>query len=389
MFSKEAVETLDNLMLASDGILAYRAEHVMREPEAQTFVELAAILAPGYINGLPTVDGWGTPLKLATNRERGAMIYLASAGANKSFEMSDRDIFNIDRESAGENPDLGFDFVSSSADMIQYPRLGSVATDSSSRQPLKVLRLTVVRFGKLGRYIAVQGVVGNGKTSPFPSIEPNAVFTCKENPAVSVTAKESHGPLGAESRIGYLHPGELKAFRRIEQLDIPSLSQPCTISAELSFSETGGPPIKHEVLGDSRSLIDVTSDLSPAAAKSGEVINRVNAVKRMVLDNLSTSSDVRYEIRSDDPTALDITPLPFEATNKGLRDYFERYMSKYDWSSEDVNNAVGDAAHQIGEYIKVVEPGPEAAEWSQFRRRNFDTLKALAQKKLQNDNRNQ
>jgi len=384
-FSKEAIDTVDNMMLVTNGFLAYQAEHWQKLPEATNFQEVTTILSPVYISNLSQVDGWGIPFSVEVTPSRGVLRF-GSGGADKTLQSLNPEASPTD---AGQRDDPTLDFIASSSGIFQYPSLGAIATTQSPSIPLKVVRSTAVRFGERGRYVAIQGVVGNGSASAFASIQPLASITCAENPQSPLVTKKPEKILEPETRVPYLQPGMLQPFRKIVQLDLATLPQPCTLAASPAFHETGnGRPISHEVLGNTRSLMEGPAEMTSADATSGEVITHVNTVKRQILSEISERAGVSYEIKASDRLALDITPLPYEATTKALREHFTGFMSKKDWTQESVDSATVSASRQIADYLQTLSPGPESAEWTQFRHRNFAVLKLLAQKKLTQLNAN-
>ncbi len=379
--SKEAINTVESMMIVIDGFLGYNAEHFQKVPEVKTHSELASVLAPGYISEIPAADGWGNPFKLVVESSRGTM--LSSPGADKTFQLSDDQIKDLEEPTKGEDTNLGLDFVASTSNVVQYPALGTVAVEAAGSSPLKVFRTIVVRFGNRGQYVGVHGVVGNASTSPYPSVEAVPHLSCKENPSAPISSKKPEKMMPPEIRIDQLRPGMLRPFSVIVQLDLASMPTPCTVTATASFENTGGgPAIAHEDVGDTRLLTAPPAGMLAAGAKQGEIIARVNKVKRLILEGMSNGAGVSYDLKGH-PLASDLTPVPYDATTKGLRDHFTTLMAKDDWSREDVDAAVSAASAQIAEYMKTMTPGPEGAEWSQFRHRNFETLKALAQKKLE------
>lgn len=383
--SNEVVDTLDNLMLFSDGLLAYQAENWQQLPETSSYEELRTILAPGYIAQVPATDGWGTPFKLVADRERGTRYRFASPGGDKVYQMADKEILSVSDPSRGEVSNVNTDFISASDDVFIYPKIGSLATQEAPDARLVVARVTNVRFGVKGQFVAAQGVVGNASQSAIGSIEPVVAATCTEAPTKIVSDK-SKRLLTPDITVSNLQPGMLQPFRAVAELDLSALSQPCTLALEVSFHETGGRAIAHKVSGDTRQLLTPPGGLTASDAKEGEIVTHVNTVSRQILGDLSERSGVSYEIKASDPVALDITPVPFEATKKGLRVHFQTYMSKHDWTEADVAAAVDSATARLSTYLRDLTPGPESAAWSQFRRRNFEALKQLAQKKLEKEN---
>lgn len=383
-YSKEALETVDNLMIVGNALYAYRAENWQKEPEATSFAELRQALAPGYIGSLPANDGWGEPIKLVAEHNRGPRYMIASGGADKSFQMTDAEIVSVTTPELGEKNDLSRDFIASGNGVFIYPVLGTIAVGDNPPAPLKVVRLTVLRFGKRGEYAAVQGAVGNGSKNDFPSIQNVAKLFCKENPAAQLSVHKPEKILEPERRITYLKPGSVHPFRHLVELDLASLPSPCTLDGATTFEHLGGASIPHEVTGDARVLTNDLAAPSSTSARDGEVVSYVNKVKRLIYNDLVEVSGREYELETA-PMATDLVPVPSEAMAYQIRHHFQRFVSSDDWSPQDVDAASKKASEMIREYMQVIEPGPESAQWSEFRKRNFAGAKRIAQKKLMKD----
>jgi hypothetical protein len=372
---REAIETLDTLMAASAVLEANRSQRggFQPLPAVDNYPDLRSVLVPAYVAQLPATDGWGREIKVLTN-DSGHAWRLASAGADGVYQLSDESMATM-HQLPPDLDDPNLDFV----EMAQYPSLGEWPVTPSPSTPLKVVRLTALRFGIRGRYVAVQGVVANGSDSEFPGVHSTPMITCEEQPGVLVKLADRHGP-----GTGYtpqMLPGSLRHFQVVAELDLPALPRPCTLTADVTFALSGR-AVPHEIVGEVHNLMETPAGLAADAARKGVELVTVRATTRQIRDLIiSDCSQRTYEFDAQ-YTEMFEHFLPYRATEWGLRDVFKRYMVEHDWTQQHVDDAARSAAAAIRQSVAEMSPDPEAAEWSEFKKRNFAVLQEATEKRL-------
>ncbi len=105
--------TMADMRTLATALEAYGMDHSQEEyPPGEYAASLAPHLQPKYLTVLPGVDGWGTGIRYRPLANRGYVI--ASAGADKTFEESDR-------YTKGETSNFDCDIVFSNGEFLQYP----------------------------------------------------------------------------------------------------------------------------------------------------------------------------------------------------------------------------------------------------------------------------
>lgn len=87
-------------------------------PEAGSVAELSSALSPTYIQTLPSLDAWGTPLKYERLGDTGYAV--ASAGADKTFEHDSLSAYTPKPIS-----DYNSDLVYANGEFVQQPGEGN------------------------------------------------------------------------------------------------------------------------------------------------------------------------------------------------------------------------------------------------------------------------
>lgn len=377
--SKEGVETVDRMMMIFAALHAYRSDHVFRKPDVQTFDELATVLEPAYVASIPMHDGWGKPFELV---RQGDGMWVVGVGGDGVRQMDAAAIKEIRERSVGEIDDPSTDFVGTVDSFTLVPSLGTVWVSDDASTPLKLVHLTVLRFGDRGQYLSVHGVVGNGSNQSFGSLIPEATIACQDNPTAKVAYDRSKRIVNPNTNATRLGPGALRPFGTIVEITAP-LPEPCTLTAVMTFRDAGG-NVPFVALSEPNLLTEPPGGRAADEAMAGEILIVVNGLNREIYNSiLGRVREASYEIKVDDPT--EPVPLPFEATKTGLRHHFEFYMVEHDWSPEQVDQAVSTASSQIYEYVSSLTLGPDGYDLSEFKKRNFESLRKIVERKLEKD----
>ena len=87
-------------------------------PDASSVAELSAALSPTYIREVPSLDGWGTPMKYERLGDTGYAV--GSAGADKTFEHDSLSAYTPKPIS-----DFNSDLVFANGEFVQQPGEGN------------------------------------------------------------------------------------------------------------------------------------------------------------------------------------------------------------------------------------------------------------------------
>lgn len=109
--------TMADIRSVATAAEAYAADK-RKYPEGGSVSELSAALTPTYIRALPSLDGWGTPMKYERIGDSGYAV--GSAGADKAFERDALSGYTA-KTTSGFNEDLVF----ANGEFVQYPGGGN------------------------------------------------------------------------------------------------------------------------------------------------------------------------------------------------------------------------------------------------------------------------
>ncbi|MHB0972009.1 MAG: hypothetical protein ACYC7A_21725 [Thermoanaerobaculia bacterium] len=370
--SREAIVTMDSMMVVMDALLVLRSESVdLREFDYKTFAKVAA---PTYIASLPDADGWGTPFHLDCSRE----CVVVSAGADRQFSVTEKELGDDEKQPVSD--DLSSDIVANFMYFVRHGNAGSVQTTLAT--PFLVEKMTVARLGKKGSFVSVHGIVGNASGKNWPHVTAKPILECKEAPGVAIDAKEANSLQHQGDAIEPFDAKSSRPFRAVLEFDLGAIPKPCTMTAAIAFHSYEMPDQLPGTLVGALTLLGTPDPLS-TAAKDGAVLRYVTGVKASMRSSVLSSATEPMYFEAEKRTGKLPFRLPRRATDDAIQEYFSRMILE-DWSQADIDTAVARVESEIAEYVQTLALTPsEEATMSQFEIKQFETARRRALSELE------